>query len=262
MSCCSCGVGFVANTWFRLLDMVSSFQNTQPCYPTKISQWTPWHPNGLWALREYFLLFVHDCIIQDELSRIKKQLLRDFSPDESYPIGAPFMETPEPFSHLAELESQSFDEVRCFISIFEFHINHNSWLFYLQRWIFSQILASNSLDEVLPDASGSHSGRRTSMSSNSQDILSVNQLLESVSSVPFAEKVVLSIETLSFPSVLLGLGQTRHNLKYPAWIQFWILLFLENCVFWYKMMDQVSIPPLSGLSNHQGYLMCGKNSST
>uniref|UniRef100_A0A7C9EM62 Uncharacterized protein n=2 Tax=Opuntia streptacantha TaxID=393608 RepID=A0A7C9EM62_OPUST len=89
---------------------------------------------------------------EDELSRIKKQLLRDFSPDESYPIGAPFMETPEPFSHLAELESQSFDE----------------------------ILASNSLDEVLPDASGSHSGRRTSMSSNSQDILSVNQLLESV----------------------------------------------------------------------------------
>lgn len=89
---------------------------------------------------------------EDELSRIRKQLLQDFSPDESYPLGAAFMETPEPCSPLAELEFLSFDEV----------------------------LASTSLDEVLPDASGSHSGRRTSMSSNSQDILSVNQLLESV----------------------------------------------------------------------------------
>ncbi|KAJ8445285.1 hypothetical protein Cgig2_024491 [Carnegiea gigantea] len=89
---------------------------------------------------------------EDELSRIRKQLLQDFSPDESYPLGAAFMETPEPCSPLAELEFLSFDEA----------------------------LASTSLDEVLPDASGSHSGRRTSMSSNSQDILSVNQLLESV----------------------------------------------------------------------------------
>lgn len=89
---------------------------------------------------------------EDELSRIRKQLLQDFSPDESYPLGAAFMETPEPCSPLAELEFLSLDEV----------------------------LASTSLDEVLPDASGSHSGRRTSMSSNSQDILSVNQLLESV----------------------------------------------------------------------------------
>ena len=132
------------------------------------------------------------------------------------------METPEPCSPLAELEFLSFDEVRCLISTFEYPINYKPWLFCLACQIFSQALASTSLDEVLPDASGSHSGRRTSMSSNSQDILSVNQLLESVSSVPLVQwlqltiiavKVIISVETFSFPSVSLRLGQTHVSIS-------------------------------------------------
>lgn len=90
---------------------------------------------------------------EDDLSSFKDQLLQGFSPDESYPLGAPlFMETPQPCSPLAQLDFQSFDEV----------------------------VAPTLLDEALPDANGSQSGRRTSISSGSLDILSVNQLLESV----------------------------------------------------------------------------------
>lgn len=90
---------------------------------------------------------------EDELSSIKKQLLQGFSPDESYPLGAQlFMETPRPCSPLAQLELQAFDEA----------------------------FDPTSLDEVFSDANGSQSGRKTSMSSSSVDILSVNQLLDSV----------------------------------------------------------------------------------
>lgn len=90
---------------------------------------------------------------EDELSSIKKQLFQGFAPDESYPLGAPlFMETPQPCSPLAQLDSLSSDEV----------------------------VATTLFDEALPDASESQSGRKTSISSNSLDILNVNQLLESV----------------------------------------------------------------------------------
>lgn len=89
---------------------------------------------------------------EDELSGIEKQLLLGFSPDESYPLGGPlFMETPQPCSPLAQLNFQSADEV-----------------------------ASAFFDDVVSDANGSQSGRKTSISSNSLDILNVNQLLESV----------------------------------------------------------------------------------
>lgn len=40
-------------------------------------------------------------------------------------------------------------------------------------------------EELFPDATGSQSGRKTSLSVNSLDVLSVNQLLESVSSSVF-----------------------------------------------------------------------------
>ena len=51
------------------------------------------------------------CFFQDELSSIKKQLLEGFSPDDAYPLGAPFfMETPGPCS-LALMEFQAFEEV-------------------------------------------------------------------------------------------------------------------------------------------------------
>lgn len=90
---------------------------------------------------------------EDELSSIKKQLLEGFSPDDAYPAGAPlFLETPRPCSPLAQLEFQAFDE----------------------------IMPGFTDDDAFPDANGSQSGRKTSLSINTIDILSVSQLLESV----------------------------------------------------------------------------------
>lgn len=92
---------------------------------------------------------------EEELSGMKRQLLQDFSPDDAYPLGAPlFMETPRPCSPLAHMEFQAFDEVTPQAALTD--------------------------DDAFPDSYGSQSGRRTSMSINSLDILSVNQLLESV----------------------------------------------------------------------------------
>lgn len=92
---------------------------------------------------------------EDELLSIRKQILQAFSPDDAYPLGGPlFMETPRPCSPLARMESLAFDEV-----------------------MPSNILTD---EEALPESSGSLSGRKTSLSINTLDILSVNELLESV----------------------------------------------------------------------------------
>ncbi|XP_028063880.1 uncharacterized protein LOC114267091 isoform X1 [Camellia sinensis] len=92
---------------------------------------------------------------EDELSGIRKQLLEGFSPDDAYPMGAPlFLETPRPPSPLAQMEAQAFDEVMPLDALTD--------------------------DESFPEPNGSQSGRKTSLSINSLDILSVNQLLESV----------------------------------------------------------------------------------
>ncbi|BBG93601.1 ARM repeat superfamily protein, partial [Prunus dulcis] len=92
---------------------------------------------------------------EDELSSIKKELLQGFSPDDAFPLGAPlFMETPRPCSPLAQIDFPDFDEV----------------------------MPPGSLtdDEAFPEPSGSQSDRKTSLSINTLDILSVNQLLDSV----------------------------------------------------------------------------------
>ncbi|RVW28586.1 hypothetical protein CK203_094814 [Vitis vinifera] len=92
---------------------------------------------------------------EDELSGMKKQLLQGFSPDDAYPFGAPlFMETPRPCSPLAQIEFQPFREA----------------------------IAPDALtdEEAFPEIDGSQSDRKTSLSINTLDILSVNQLLESV----------------------------------------------------------------------------------
>ncbi|XP_074320048.1 protein SEMI-ROLLED LEAF 2 [Silene latifolia] len=90
---------------------------------------------------------------EDELSGIKQQLQQGFAPDESYPLRVPlFIEMPQPCSPLAGAEFQPFNE----------------------------IVLPSLIVESLPNANGSHSDRKTSIFSNSLDILSVNQLLESV----------------------------------------------------------------------------------
>ncbi|XP_062107804.1 protein SEMI-ROLLED LEAF 2 isoform X2 [Humulus lupulus] len=92
---------------------------------------------------------------EDELLSIKKQLSQGFSPDDAYPLGAPlFMETPRPCSPLAQLDFPDPDEA----------------------------IPTGALtdEEAFPEPSGSQSDRKTSISISSLDILSVNQLLESV----------------------------------------------------------------------------------
>ncbi|KAB1213316.1 hypothetical protein CJ030_MR5G003614 [Morella rubra] len=90
---------------------------------------------------------------EDELLSIKNQLLHGFAPDDAYPLGPPlFMETPRPCSPLAQIELPGFDE------------------------------GTGALtdEEAFPEPSGSQSGRRTSLSMNTMDVISANQLLESV----------------------------------------------------------------------------------
>lgn len=92
---------------------------------------------------------------EDELSSIKKQLLQGFSPDDAYPSGPPlFMETPRPSSPLAQIEFSDFDEIMAPVALMD--------------------------DEMGPEPSRSQSDSKTSLSFNNPDILSVNQLLESV----------------------------------------------------------------------------------
>ncbi|KAK7272014.1 hypothetical protein RJT34_28344 [Clitoria ternatea] len=92
---------------------------------------------------------------EDELYSIKNQLLQGFSPDDGYPSGPPlFMETPRPSSPLALIEFPIFDEI---------------------------MAPDDSMDgDTRPEQSGSQSDRKTSLSTNYSDVLSVSQLLESV----------------------------------------------------------------------------------
>ncbi|CAN1247911.1 Protein SEMI-ROLLED LEAF 2 [Linum perenne] len=90
-----------------------------------------------------------------ELQEIKEQLLQGFSPDDAYPLGGPFfMDTPRPCSPLNQLEIHSFEEVVPEAALTD--------------------------DEVLTEANGSHSDRKTSLSANRADILSVHELLDSM----------------------------------------------------------------------------------
>ncbi|XVE81083.1 hypothetical protein DITRI_Ditri15bG0034800 [Diplodiscus trichospermus] len=92
---------------------------------------------------------------EDELSSIKKQILEGFSPDDAYPLGAPlFMETPRPCSPLAQMELQALEEI--------------------------MPLAAITDEEAFPEANGSQSDRKTSLSISTLDVLSVNELLDSV----------------------------------------------------------------------------------
>ncbi|KAK9159512.1 hypothetical protein Syun_005853 [Stephania yunnanensis] len=92
---------------------------------------------------------------EDNLSDIKKQLLQGFSPDDAYPLGAAlFMETPRPCSPLTNMLFQAFDE--------------------------AIPPAALTDEEAFLEVNGSQSDHKSSISINALEILSVNQLLESV----------------------------------------------------------------------------------
>ncbi|KAL5702901.1 hypothetical protein ACHQM5_028062 [Ranunculus cassubicifolius] len=91
---------------------------------------------------------------EDELADIKNEMFQGFSPDESYPMGAGLLtETPRPCSPLARMVYQAFDEV---------------------------MPSAMTDEEAFLEGGGSHSDRKTSLPANTLDILSVNQLLDSV----------------------------------------------------------------------------------
>ncbi|XP_071732443.1 protein SEMI-ROLLED LEAF 2 [Rutidosis leptorrhynchoides] len=101
------------------------------------------------------LLSKHDSLSEQEQLDVKTQIMQGFTPDDEYPLGGPlFMETPLPCSPVAQTEFQAFDEV----------MHH----------------ADESDDDTFQDQYESQSGRKDSLSINSLDILSVNQLLETV----------------------------------------------------------------------------------
>lgn len=90
---------------------------------------------------------------EKELMGIKEQLLMEFSPDDALPLGAPlFLETPKN-SPLAQTECLSFDEV-------------------MDPFMEDE--------DQFTEVCGSQSDRKMSESTNSIDVLSVNQLIESV----------------------------------------------------------------------------------
>ncbi|KAI4310765.1 hypothetical protein MLD38_035716 [Melastoma candidum] len=92
---------------------------------------------------------------EEELSNMKRQILQEFSPDEAYPLGAPLIvDNPKPCSPLAQIDYPAFEEEMPLV-------------------VFTD-------DEAFLEPSGSQSDRKSSLSSNTPDVISVNQLLASV----------------------------------------------------------------------------------
>ncbi|XP_072964506.1 protein SEMI-ROLLED LEAF 2 isoform X2 [Typha angustifolia] len=91
----------------------------------------------------------------EKLIGIKEQLLQEFTPDDTFLLGAPlFMETPHPCLPYMQKESDYLDE--------------------------DSVPALAEDEDPDLDASGNQSDRRTSESINALDVLSVNQLIESI----------------------------------------------------------------------------------
>ncbi|XP_031476158.1 protein SEMI-ROLLED LEAF 2 isoform X2 [Nymphaea colorata] len=92
---------------------------------------------------------------EDEFSSIHKQLLEEFSLDDAFPLGAPlFMDTPKPGSPFASKNYESFDEM-------------------MPSAYFSD-------EEPVPEVSGSQVDGKVPSSMSSSEVLSVNQLMDSV----------------------------------------------------------------------------------
>ncbi|GMH18201.1 hypothetical protein Nepgr_020042 [Nepenthes gracilis] len=100
-----------------------------------------------------YLMSKFEKLSEEELCGIKKQLSQKFSSGDSYPLEAQlFMETSKPGSPLAQRDFLAFDEA---------------------------ITPAVIDEEAFTEENGSQSGRKTSVSVYSLDILSVNELLDS-----------------------------------------------------------------------------------
>lgn len=93
--------------------------------------------------------------LPEKVNGIEEQLLQEFSLDDSFPLGAPlFMEMPHSCSMYAEKDEECFDE--------------------------DTVPSELDDDDIIFEHSGSQSDRKTSGSMASSDVLTVNQLIESV----------------------------------------------------------------------------------
>lgn len=93
--------------------------------------------------------------LPEKFNGIEEQLLQEFSLDDSFPLGAPlFMETPHSCPMYAEKDDSCFDE--------------------------DGVPSELDDDDIIFEHSGSQSERKTSGSMASSDVLTVNQLIESV----------------------------------------------------------------------------------
>ncbi|XP_020093367.1 uncharacterized protein LOC109713618 isoform X2 [Ananas comosus] len=100
------------------------------------------------------LMEKYEKLPEEKLNGIKEQLLQEFSPDDAFPLGAPmFMDTPHP-SIPSQKESRLFDED-----------------------MFPALIED---EDPFIEGTGSQSDQKISESINSLDVLSVNQLIESV----------------------------------------------------------------------------------
>jgi hypothetical protein len=94
--------------------------------------------------------------LPEKFNWVEEQLHQEFSLDDSFPLGAPlFMETPHSCSMYAEKDDHCFDEDA----------------------VPSEL---DDDDDIFFEQSGSQSDRKTSGSMASSDVLTVNQLMESV----------------------------------------------------------------------------------
>ncbi|XP_010457707.1 PREDICTED: uncharacterized protein LOC104763859 [Camelina sativa] len=110
---------------------------------------------------------------EEEQSILRKEIQSEFCRDDAHPLGGQlFTDTPGPSSPLNQIELPAFEEVE-----------------------LSEIAA---FEGISPGASGSQSGHRTSLSANTNpvDVLSVNELLESVSETA---RQVASLPVSSIP---------------------------------------------------------------
>ncbi|CAF2105499.1 unnamed protein product [Brassica oleracea var. botrytis] len=110
---------------------------------------------------------------EEEQSNLRKEINSDFCRDDAHPLVAPlFMDTAGSDSPLNQIELPAFEEV--------------------------ELPAIVALEGISPGVSGSQSGHTTSLSTNTNpvDVLSVNELLESVSETA---RQVASLPVSSLP---------------------------------------------------------------
>ncbi|XP_064934567.1 protein SEMI-ROLLED LEAF 2 isoform X1 [Musa acuminata AAA Group] len=186
------------------------------------------------------LMKKYEKLPEEKLISVREQLLHKFSPDDALPLGPPsFMETPYPCSLLAQ---KGCDEV----------------------------MTPTFLEdgETFPEAFRSHSDQKMSESVNNFDVLSVNQLIESV--IETARQVAsLPTSTIPVPydqmksqceALVIGKQQKMsvlQNLKHQQ--EDWIVLPEENIVDLVDMQKILHYPE-EGLESVEKELIQRSNS--